>query len=80
MTDDYRPISCERHSEYELAILRRTRLALRWRDGDGTAHEAHVLPVDTEATAGKEEFLIVQRDDGRRERIRLDRILAAEPA
>lgn len=80
MTEPYRPISCERHSEYELAILRRTRLALRWRDAAGAEHSARVLPLDTETTSGKEEFLLIEREDGSRERVRLDRIHAADPA
>jgi Rho-binding antiterminator len=80
MTEPYRPIPCERHSEYELAILRRTRLDMRWRDASGVEHRARVLPLDTESTASKEEFLLVQRENGSRERIRLDRIIRADPA
>ncbi|MFA5531055.1 MAG: Rho-binding antiterminator [Thiohalomonadaceae bacterium] len=80
MTEPYRPIPCETHAEYELAIMHRTRLAMRWRDATGAEHHARVLPLDTEATADKEEYLVVERENGQRERIRLDRILEANPA
>lgn len=80
MTEPYRPIPCETHSQYELAILRRTCLVLRWRDASGLEHHGRVLPLDTETTADKEEYLLVAHEDGRHERIRLDRIIAADPA
>jgi len=80
VTEPYRPIPCETHSEYELAILHRTRLAMRWRDAAGLEHHARVLPLDTEATADKKEYLLVEHEDGARERVRLDRIISADPA
>jgi len=41
----YMPISCDLHSEYELAILRRQWLRLVWADGN-VIHDEVVLPLD----------------------------------
>ncbi|MEK7260980.1 MAG: hypothetical protein AAB068_02950, partial [Pseudomonadota bacterium] len=41
----YMPISCDLHSEYELAILRRQWLRLAWVNGD-VIHNEVVLPLD----------------------------------
>jgi len=70
---DYRPIPCALHSEYELAIMHRRRVQLRWTGGDEP-----VLPLDLVARNG-EEFLIFERSDGQRQEVRLDHILAFEP-
>lgn len=68
----YRPIACDFHDRLEsLATLRRrVRLALR----DGAAAVGRITDIYT--TADKQEFL--RLDDGTE--IRLDRILAADPA
>lgn len=73
---DYRPIDCHRYSRFELAIIRRRRLVLSWRDPTGPDHVETLLPTDLETASG-EEFLIARRDDGRPWRIRLDRIREA---
>jgi len=69
---DYRPIACERHSEYELAIVQRRKLCLTWTENNVTYTQA-VLPTDLE-TARQEEFLICRLESGETQRIRLDRI------
>ncbi|HEX7043080.1 MAG TPA: hypothetical protein VF203_00565 [Burkholderiales bacterium] len=74
----YRPIACELYSEYELAIIRRRRLNLRWRDGN-VCYALPVLPLDLETRAG-EEFLHCLLPSGRRAQVRLDRIEHMEPA
>lgn len=74
---DYRPIDCDRHSRFELAIIRRRRLVVAWREPGGTDHVETLHPTDLETAAG-EEFLIAARDDdGAKRRIRLDRIREA---
>ncbi|HHQ41082.1 MAG TPA: transcriptional antiterminator, Rof [Chromatiales bacterium] len=76
--DRYRPIPCELHSRYELAVLRRRALTLAWRDPAGATHLERVLPLDVRTRAGAE-YLLVRRADGRELEVRLDRILHAEP-
>lgn len=74
---DYSPIDCGLHSEYELAIMHRRRLKLRWRDDSGVTHTETLLPVDLQTRNG-EEFLIAENRDGERVQLRLDRVERAE--
>lgn len=71
-TTGYVPISCDLHSEYELAILRRQRLRLVWADGN-VIHDEVVLPLDLKTTNG-EEFLVCHTKNNVIQDIRLDRI------
>lgn len=75
MMSDYRPVDCAIYSRYELAILRRQKLLLSWRDEQDMAHLEIVEPKDLQTRKG-EEFLIAERCDGAPVRLRLDRILA----
>jgi len=70
----YRPIDCDLHDLYEIAVLRRQRLAVRWRDEQGRLREDVVAPTDVETTA-EGEFLVATDSCGSRLRIRLDRIV-----
>lgn len=74
----YTPIACERYSEYEVAILHRQKLHLRWHQ-DNVVHDKTVLPLDL-YTAQHEEFLLCRDDAGMQHTIRLDRIDKMEPA
>ena len=59
----YMPISCDLHSEYELAILRRQWLRLVWSDENSarnTIHDQIVLPLDLKTVSGDD-----SRDGGR---------------
>ena len=71
---DYRPVACELYAELELAILRRRRLRLVWRDCDGTHHVATLRPMDLR-TRHHEEFLISEDSEANSVEIRLDRII-----
>lgn len=75
---DYRPIACEIYAELELAILRRKRLRLAWRDCDGTHHVARLRPKDL-MTRRHEEYLLCEDGGGNRVEIRLDRIIRFDP-
>ncbi len=68
----YRPISCDQHSVYELAIMHHDRMVLRWTDGNVVHNEA-VEPKDL-VTENGEEFMILRRSDGETVRVRLDHI------
>lgn len=72
---DYRPISCDLHSRYELAVMHRMRLTICWRGSDGLTHLETLLPEDL-ATRNSEEFLVVRDAAGKQFSLRLDRIMA----
>lgn len=73
---DYRIVDCDLHDLYEIAILRRRRLLLNWRDAAGMSHLEMILPLDMR-TCPDGEFLVSVRANGERTEIRLDRILHA---
>jgi Rho-binding antiterminator len=76
--DTYAPIACARYSEYEVAILHRQKLHLRWNDAN-VHYDETVLPLDLK-TANHEEFLVCRTATGQILTIRLDRIHRMEPA
>jgi Rho-binding antiterminator len=73
---DYIPIDCALYSEYELAIMRRWRLRIVWKDETGLSHVEMLLPRDLQTRQG-EEFLIAESGSGERLEIRLDQISEA---
>ena len=70
---DYTPIECGLHSEYELAIMHREVLRLRWQDEHLQVHTESVTPLDLVTRDGAE-FLLALGRDGVTHQIRLDRI------
>lgn len=74
---DYSPVSCEAHSLYELAVMQRKRVFVRWQDSDGVK-EMRLHPIDVE-TKNREEFLVALDTKNETLRIRLDRILSFQP-
>ncbi|MCR4348102.1 MAG: hypothetical protein NUV55_13020 [Sulfuricaulis sp.] len=76
--DSYSPIACARHSEYELAIMHRQKLHLRWNDAN-VHYDQVVLPLDLK-TINHEEFLICRGSQDETLSIRLDRIQRMELA
>lgn len=74
---DYRPIECAAYEFYELAVIRHTPLKLAWKES-GLSHLQTLTPEDLQ-TANHEEFLLARSGDGSTHRIRLDRIIRAEP-
>ncbi len=75
---DYRPVDCATYAGLELAILRRLRLLLGWRDPGGLVHLEGVRPIDLRTARG-EEFLVFRTRGGAVEKVRLDRICRARP-
>jgi len=75
--NEYAPINCDRYSEYEVAILHRQKLHLRWHEAN-VHYDQVVLPIDLR-TANHEEFLICRGHEGETLRIRLDHIQKMEP-
>lgn len=76
--DPYSPIACARYSEYEVAILHRQKLHLRWHEAN-VHYDQVVLPLDLK-TINHEEFLICRGNRDEILSIRLDRIQRMEPA
>ncbi len=75
MNETYQPIDCSLHDQYEIAVLHKTPLHLRWKEENGGITEDNVLPVDV-ITAKGEEFLVIKRGHSHRiGKIRLDRII-----
>lgn len=58
----YQPISCELHSEYELAIMHENTLCLTWRKDGEVVTETNIIPVDVQ-TKNKAEYLVVKRTE-----------------
>jgi len=77
MNNPYEPIACELHDEYEIAIMHGKYLNIRWVDSTGACHTDKVLPKDILAK-DKEEFLVVDTQDAKALRIRLDMITILE--
>lgn len=75
---DYRPIACALYSQYEVAVLHRTPLRLRWRDPVGVVHVEVLMPEDLETRNG-EEFLLARTPAGEPRRVRLDRLATVSP-
>ena len=75
--NDYVPISCASYSDYEVAILHRRTLRVRWKDPDGAEHIERVRPLDLQTKNG-EEFLIAEDTHGEPLRLRLDWIQSAD--
>lgn len=78
MTDNknntaYTPVSCELHSQYELAIMHKNKLCLSWIDEGKLVSETDITPVDVQ-TKNKAEFLIAKTAEQHELIIRLDQI------
>ena len=58
MPEDYRPVACDLHSEFELAAMHRDRLRVRWVGADGGDTEAVAAVVDLVTRRGAEYLLL----------------------
>lgn len=74
MTSTYQPIACALHDEYELAIMHKKHLNIRWLDDLGKRHVAKVLAKDI-LVKNKEEFLIAETLENKKLCIRLDKVV-----
>ncbi|MCW8917292.1 MAG: transcriptional antiterminator, Rof [Gammaproteobacteria bacterium] len=72
--DPYTPIDCGLYSQYEVAILHRTPLQLRWHDEAGREQNARILPRDLQIR-DHVEYLLVEDSNGATFAVRLDHIL-----
>lgn len=72
-SDTYQPISCELHSQYELAIMHKNKLQLSWHSHGQIITETNISPLDVN-TKNKAEYLIAVTTDNKNLCIRLDHI------
>jgi Rho-binding antiterminator len=77
MMPEYTPIPCELYSEYELAIMRRRALRVRWKDRYGMDRVETLKPTDLR-TRRHAEFMIARNHLGQQRVLRLDRIIGTE--
>ena len=71
----YQPISCELHSQYELAIMHKNKLCLTWRNDGEVVTETNIIPVDVKIK-NKAEYLVVKTSEQNNNfSIRLDNII-----
>lgn len=78
MNEGYVPVSCEVHSEYELAIIRGQSLNIHWRDEQDTQQCEILKPYDL-ITEQDREYLLATDSCGENKKIRLDKITEAHP-
>lgn len=76
MSDEYKPISCDLHSQYELWIMRGEQIKLAWHTDDNITRIERVTPIDIRAEAGIE-YLYFHDSGEKTRRIRLDYIIEA---
>jgi transcriptional antiterminator Rof (Rho-off) len=73
MNKAYLPIACSLHEEYEIAIMQKKYLIIKWLDEEGDYHTEKVLPKDL-LVKNREEFLLASLQDNKELCIRLDKI------
>lgn len=76
--DDYIPIDCGLHSQYELAIMQQTKTVIRWIDDQQIQHDETIEPLDL-ITRNKKEYMTVKTGNNEIIDIRLDKIIQFKP-
>jgi len=71
--DLYKPIACSLHDEYEVAIMQKKSLNIRWRDDSGMSYRDEIMPEDI-VVKDRQEFLVAKTKAGNILTIRLDKI------
>lgn len=69
----YEPIACSLHDEYEIAIMHKKHITIKWSGDGGEEYTDKVLPKDI-LVRDKAEFLVANTRDNRELCIRLDKI------
>jgi transcriptional antiterminator Rof (Rho-off) len=77
MNITYLPIACALHDEYEIAIMQKKYLNIKWLDEEGDYHTEKVLPKDL-VVKNREEFLLALLQGNKELCIRLDKITLLE--
>lgn len=74
MKDAYRPLACDLYDYLEIACMHRYQLRIELVEGGELTAQA----VTTRTTSSKEEFFVVQNEQGEQQ-LRLDQLLAITP-
>ena len=77
MTKPYQPIACSLHDEYEIGIMHKKHISIKWLDDNGEHHTEKVLAKDI-LVKNKEEFLVINTQDNKVLCLRLDKITLLE--
>lgn len=81
MNKPYQPIACSLHDEYEIAIMHKKHISIKWLDDNGDQHTDKVMPKDI-LVKNKEEFLVARTYDSAQDNnelcIRLDKLTLLE--
>jgi len=78
MSDNYKPVSCEIHSEYELAIIRGQQLQICWKPTKNKPITEILTPYNVVTHKGAE-YLLARTANDEEKKIRLDKIIEAYP-
>jgi transcriptional antiterminator Rof (Rho-off) len=73
MNNSYQPIACSLHDEYEIAIMHKKYIDIKWSGDGGGEYTDKVLPKDIQVK-DREEFLVANTRDNKELCIRLDKI------
>jgi len=76
MSDEYKPVSCEVHSQYELAIIRGHTMRITWQVTNSKSITEILKPYDV-ITSQNSEYLLIRDTNGKDKKIRLDKIIEA---
>lgn len=63
MSDNYKPVSCEIHSQYELAIIRGQQMRIRWQVNENESLTEILKPYNVVTRQGSE-YLIAHDING----------------
>lgn len=77
MTTPYQPIACALHDEYEIAIMHKKCLKIKWSADNADYRMDKVLPKDI-LIINREEFLVAVDQESKELCIRLDKIILLE--
>ncbi len=69
----YQPVSCEQHSQYELAIMHKNKLQITYKDENCSTINDIVTPIDVQ-TVNKAEYLVALSSENKKFHVRLDYI------
>lgn len=58
----YQAISCDLHSQYELAITHKNKLSLTWSNEEDVVTQSNIIPVDA-LTKNKAEYLVAKKHE-----------------
>lgn len=77
MSDQYKPVSCELHSHYELWIMHGSRVDLLWLDENNVMQKSSAVLIDVRPRESAEYLVFIPDKLADAVEVRLDKILEA---